>query len=214
MAAPSGKEIISALRSELEELNRERTNHPFVVEAEKGSLPLKAVKKFVANQLYIVPHDMKSLAFLLSRARDGAEAALFKALLDGDYKAMQLLKRLAEAVGLTSTEARELLDARAVAYTHYLSWLALHATLGQAAVALVVNLPVWGSNTARLARALRENYGIAETGFLELFAGPYDELENKAYIVVERYYDMDAYRTVARMIQAYEKMFWDAVYSA
>jgi len=33
-------------------------------------------------------------------------------------------------------------DSAAVAYTHFLSWLALHGTLGDLAVALVVNLPV------------------------------------------------------------------------
>lgn len=212
MRPPSGREVLSKLRSELEGVNRRILEHPFIRDAERGSLPLRAIKKFVANQLYIVPHDMRSLAFLLSRSRDDVEARLFKTLLDGDYRAVGLLERLRDAVNLSDDEAESLLDPAAVAYTHYLSWLALHATPGEAAVALVVNLPVWGSNTARLSRALRERYGIGETGFLDLFSGPYDELEAIAYPVIERYYDERAYRRAARTIQAYELMFWDSVY--
>jgi hypothetical protein len=35
------------------------------------------------------------------------------------------------------------LDPSAVAYTHFLSWLALNGTVGDIAVALIINLPVW-----------------------------------------------------------------------
>ena len=206
-----GLEVLGELRRELEPLNREILEHPFLLKAERGELPLQAFKKFTANQLYIVFHDMKSLATLLSRSKDPGEAEFFKKLVDGDYTAYHLLQAMARELGVTAEDEYQLYDPRATAYTHYLSWLALHATPGEAAVAMTVNLPVWGSNTGRLAKALREKYGVKETGFLDFFATPAKELEEAAAPIIEKYLDMNRYRRVARTIQVYEKMFWDAI---
>ena len=200
------------LRSELRPLNEYILNHPYVRNAEQRMLSMALIKEFVVNQLYIVPHDLRALAHTLSRASFRDEVEFFKVLVDGDYRAFKELIKLAEELGI-NVDRPPNPKPGAVTYTHYLSWLALNGTLGDVAVALVVNLPVWGSNTSRLAKALRENYGIKSIGFLEAFRGPYDELERMAYPIIERYLDMDRYRLVSRMIQAYERMFWDSIYS-
>jgi len=208
--AKSGQEIIETLRSELASVNKAILEHPLLKEAEEGRLPLEVIRRFVANQLYIVPHDLRSLSVLLSRSRDEVEARFFKALVDGDYKALQLLHQLAGELGLSSYTSY-LLPA-AVAYTHYLAWLALYASPGEAAVALVINLPVWGSSVGRLARALKSRYGLRRVDFLEFFERPYNDLEEMAYPIIERYANLERYRLVAKMIQAYERMFWDSIY--
>jgi thiaminase len=207
----TAKEIISKLRSELEDRNKEILSHPYVEEALRGVLPLKKIKSFVVNQLYIVFHDMKSLAHLVSRAQTVDEVEFFSKLYLGDKEAFKALLALAEEVGVHALSLDDV-NPEAVAYTHYLSWLALHASLGEAAVALIINLPVWGSNTKKLSVALREKYGIKRTDFLDMFAGPYDELEKMSYPIIERYLNWERYRTVARFIQYYEKLFWDAIY--
>ncbi|MET1102239.1 MAG: TenA family transcriptional regulator [Pyrodictiaceae archaeon] len=205
-----GRKVIEELRRILEPLNKEILEHPVLVLAEEGRLPRESIRRFVVNQLYIVPHDMRSLARLLSRSRAIDEIEFFKQALDGDYKALHALRRLAGELGIDPDNPGEP-DPDATAYTHYLAWLSSYASLGEAAVALIVNLPVWGANATRLGRALRERYGITETEFFELFSGPYDGLERAAEPIIERYLDMKAYRIVAKTIQHYEKKFWDAL---
>jgi len=205
-----GQDILARLREELRQTNEYILNHPLVLEAERGKLSINILKALVINQLYIVPHDLKALSFILSRSRYPDEIEFFKILVDGDYRALHALRKLAEELNVTLDLER--IVPEAVTYTHYLSWLALNASLGEAAVAMIVNLPVWGSNTARLARALRNIYDVKAVNFFELFSGPYEELEKMSYPIIERYLDMERYRFVVRMIQTYERMFWDGIY--
>ena len=80
-------------------------------------------------------------------------------------------------------------------------------------MALVVNLPVWGSNCNRLSMALKEKYGVDETSFLDLFAQPITEAEKAAAIVIDRYLDKKKdMEKVAKLIQGYELMFWNGIY--
>ncbi|AKT35714.1 Putative transcription activator [Pyrobaculum sp. WP30] len=192
--------VIETLRRELEPLNRE------IAEALRPSR--EALLSFVANQLYIVPHDLKALSAAMAKAGERDEYRFVKTLIDGDFAALEALRELAEELGV---EFRwESVDPAAVAYTHFLSWLAIHGTVGDLAVAMTVNLPVWGRNCAALAEWARRN-GVKNTKFMEIFAGPYDELEALAEPIAERYLDWGRYRYVAKAIQRYELEFWRAV---
>lgn len=192
--------VIEAIRRELEPLNAE------IRAALRPSR--EALVKFVANQLYIVPHDLKALSAAMAKAREPDEYRFVKALVDGDYNALQLLWELAEEVGVSLSW--DALDPSAVAYTHFLSWLAVNGTMGDLAVAITVNLPVWGENCLALARWAKEQ-GYKRLGFLEMFAGPYDQLEAAAEAIAQRYLDWGRYRFVAKAIQRYELEFWRSV---
>lgn len=206
-----GAEIVGLLRKELEPLNAKILEHPYLKDAEQGVLSREKIEKFVINQLYIIPYDLRSLSHLLSRISKTDEMEFFKAAVDGDHVAMKELLKLAGELDIGFERIREV-NPEAVAYTHYLAWLANYATPGQAAIALIVNLPVWGAAVGRLGRALKERYGVEERGLFELFAKDYGGFERMAHPIIERYEDMEGYRLVARMIQYYEKMFWDAIY--
>lgn len=193
-------QVIKAIRAELEPLNAE------VRAALRPSV--EALRRFVANQLYIVPHDLKALSAAMAKAREADEYAFVKTLIDGDYAALRALHELAGELGvLFSWDA---LDPAAVAYTHFLSWLALYGTPGDLAVAMTVNLPVWGENCLALARWARQR-GVRNLRFMELFAGPYDQLEEVAERIAQRYYDSARYRFIARSIQHYELLFWKSI---
>jgi TENA/THI-4/PQQC family. len=192
--------VIETLRRELEPLNRE------IAEALRPSR--EALLSFVANQLYIVPHDLKALSAAMAKAGERDEYTFIKTLIDGDFAALGALRELAEELGVEFLW--ESVDPAAVAYTHFLSWLAIHGTVGDLAVAMTVNLPVWGHNCAALAEWARRN-GVKNTKFMAIFAGPYDELEALAEPIAERYLDWGRYRFVARAIQRYELEFWRAV---
>lgn len=192
--------VIETLRAELEPLNAA------ILTALKPSR--NALVKFVQNQLYIVPHDLKALSAAMAKAREGDEYRLVKMLIDGDWAALNALYELAEELGVSFSW--DAVDPSAVAYTHFLSWLALHGNVGDLAVAMTVNLPVWGRNCAALAEWARRN-GVKNTRFMDLFAGPYDELESIAEPIAQRYLDWGRYRFVARAIQRYELDFWRAI---
>ncbi len=212
----ASRELLEDIRRALEPLNEAILNHPMIRDAEEGKLPISTIKAFAMNQWYIVNHDLRSLAIALSRARNIIELEFMKMLLDGDYNALHELMKLMKELGI---EARDPLTLEvipeAVQYTHYLAWLANYADTREFALAIIVNMPVWGQNVARLGEALRSRYGIREVGFFEAFRGPFTELENKALEVIEGIGEQSIIRArnMAFIIQNYEKAFWDAIYS-
>jgi len=195
--------IIGKLREELGELNRKILNHPSLQKPSR-----EVLNRFVENQLYIIPHDMRALSHLLSRASTVDEAEFFKMLVDGDYEALKALNTLAGELGVKHDYGK--LSVKAVSYTHFLSWLALNGTLGDAAVALTVNLPVWGENVRRLGQHAA-SLNVKSTKLFELFSGPFDTLDEMAEKIAERYLEWSRYRFVARAIQGYELDFWDGL---
>jgi hypothetical protein len=83
--------VIETLRRELEPLNRE------IAEALRPSR--EALLSFVANQLYIVPHDLKALSAAMAKAKERDEYRFVKTLIDGDFAALEALRELAEEGG-------------------------------------------------------------------------------------------------------------------
>lgn len=210
-----GEPLLKEVRSGLAPLNEKIINHPYIVDAEKGLLPPNKIRAFAANQYYIVSFDTRSLAVMLSRSRNLEELRFFEKMVKGDLEGLSHLLKMTEALGFTSPELEVYAPIpEAVAYTHYLSTLAQFASPGVQAVALVANLPVWGSNCGRLSKALRERYQINETSFLDLFSAPTEGMEADALQIVDCYLPEEEKlaRRAARFIQAYELMFWDGVY--
>ncbi len=205
---------LETIRSRLAPLNLRVLNHPYISDAEKGILPVKKLKAFVANQYYIVSHDARSLALMVSRSTSWDEFKFFSAILQGDEKALPLVIKMADALELPASDLEEYTPIpEAVVYAHYLTTLAHFASPAEQAIALTVNLPVWGANCKRLSSALKEQYTIAETSFLDLFAQPTGEIERSARAIIDRSrYNETRLERVARLIQAYELMFWDGIY--
>jgi len=151
---------------------------------------------------------------MISRSIRDEELEFFDSVYNGDVQALPLLRRMAQSLGLKIIELDTYVPIpEAVSYAHYLTFLAQFATPGEQTMALVVNLPVWGSNCNRLSKALKEKYGIDETSFLDLFAQPITEAEKAANSVINCYLDMkEEMKRVAKLIQGYELMFWNGVY--
>lgn len=195
--------IIKTLRKEISGLNEKILNHPAVIQPTE-----KVLKNFVENQLYIIPHDLRSLTFMLSRCKEKDEYDFFKILVNGDYEALKALDELADELNIKFDYIK--VSPRAVGYTHFLSWLALYGTPGDTAVAMVVNLPVWGENVKRLGNFVK-SLGLKSIRLFELFGGPFDALEEVAETIAERYKDLDRYIFIAKAIQQYELDFWDGL---
>ncbi|MCS7126309.1 MAG: TenA family transcriptional regulator [Aigarchaeota archaeon] len=196
-------DIIKRLREELRDLNKKILQHNSIQNPSREIL-----RRFVENQLYIIPHDLKALSHILSRTSKMDEVDFFKLLVDGDYEALKALHLLSQELNIKFDYSR--LSPKAISYTHYLSWLALNGSPGDVAIALTVNLPVWGENVKKLGEYAK-SLKIGSTKIFELFSGPYDVLEEKAEKIAERYLEWDRYLFIAKTIQRYELDFWDSL---
>ncbi len=208
--------LLKEVRDHLAPLNKRILSHRYILEAETGQLALAQVRAFALNQYYIVSYDIRSLSLMLARSVTAEEAVFFKGVLDGDLAGLGELVKLADSLGLSRQELEAgNVTPEAAAYTHYLAALAGFAQPGEQAMALIVNLPVWGANCVRLAAALRNRYHVTETGFLDIFASPLEEAERSAAAVMENYLPQrkEPMQQAARLVQAYELMFWDGIYS-
>jgi len=107
----------------------------------------------------------------------------------------------------------------AQAYSAYLAWLCLYGSAAEVAAALSVNFAAWGANCGRMAQALRQHYGWQEDDvrFFTQFATAPSDVSPQALAVIEAglHQGVEAQRMVraARLLQGYELMFWDTVYT-
>jgi len=105
------------------------------------------------------------------------------------------------------------------AYTAFMAWLALYGSEAEVAAGFLVNFAAWGANCGRMGRALRDRYGLTQetTAFFDLFAAPSAEFESQAMAVVAnglaRGADSRLVKRAARLLQGYEKLYWDTLHA-
>jgi thiaminase len=211
-------DLVNQVRSELAPIEKERASHPFVSALSAGAVPNASLERFAGEQHWIISSDRRSFAYLAARYADSVAGELFLNLAQGEGSALGHLAGFARWLGLDPGHLREYEPTPgAHAYTAYVSWLALNGSATDVAVAFLANLTVWGANCGRSAAALRSEYGADDTAvaFFEFFATPAPGFEEQALAVIEaglRAGDSPARaRTSARLLQAYELMFWDAM---
>ncbi|ARM74681.1 TenA family transcriptional regulator [Acidianus manzaensis] len=191
--------MLSQLREELSQINQQIINHPFIKSAEEGKIAQNKIQLIYDQQWYIVNSDVKSLAIMLSKAKEQDEIDFLLSALEGDYAGLKILRKIANK----NVEPLPW----AVAYTHYLAWLANYASTGEQVLALVINLPIWSQNCKKLAEIFK---GKINVEFLELFANAKID-EDLAEKIISRY-DSKNYLEIAKTIQAYELSFWNSIY--
>jgi hypothetical protein len=98
------------------------------------------------------------------------------------------------------------------------AWLALNGSQSDVALALVANFAAWGSYCGAVADGLRRHYGLNDEAveFFAFFAAPAPEVEELASAVARHGLGPagtlpDSTRRHARLIQAYELMFWNTL---
>jgi len=213
--------LIDEVRSELAPIDGKLASHPFVSALAAGEVPTASLERFAGEQHWIISSDRRSFAYLTARYADSAAGELFLSLTQGEGTALGHLGSFARWLGLDPGRLSEYEPTPgAHAYTAYVSWLALNGSATDVAVAFLANLVVWGANCGRAAAALRSEYGADATAvaFFEFFATPAPGFEERALAVIEaglRAGDSPARpRTAARLLQAYELMFWDTMMAA
>jgi hypothetical protein len=219
---PTASALIAAVRRDLEAVEQRLFAHPYVAAVEAGRLGRADLLLFAAQQHRIIVSDLRSVALLVHRYGGTPSGPFFAAGLETETSALTHLATFGRAVG--ATDLAELATAEplpgALAYTHYVAWLALYGSDAEFAAAFLVNLPAWGRNCGRLARALRERYalGADAVAFFDLFAADAPAFEASAFGVIQGGLDRGVppteIRRAARLLQSYELMYWDALHAA
>lgn len=217
----TAQELVASLRRELEPLEHRLFDHPYVAAVEAGRLSREHLRVFAGQQHRIISSDLRSVALLVHRYGGTASGAFFAEGLKTETAALAALSAFAGALGMdhAALAAVEPL-AEAQAYTHFVAWLALYGSDAEFAAAFLVNLPAWGKNCGRLAKALRARYGLADAdvAFFDLFAADAPGFAEAAQAVIQGGLDRGvpprAVREAAHLLQRYELLYWDALHEA
>ena len=215
------KTLLEGVRQDLQTVTEQLLRHPYVQALEEGQIGREKLRLFAGEQYIIIASDLKSVAYLLSRFGSAPSRDFFLGILQGERAAWDALLAFAGALGLSEAQLSEHEPlAGAHAYTCYMAWLALYASDAEIAAAYLVNFPAWGQNCGRLSRILKERFGLGEKEvvFFDLFASPPTTFEAGALKVIQQGLDRgiepNLIQRAARLLQAYELMYWDTLYGA
>jgi thiaminase len=213
------KALLEEIRQGLQPVTEQLLRHPYVQALEEGKIGRENLRLFTGEQYNIIASDLKSAAYLVSRFGSAPSRDFFLGILQGEKAAWDALLTFAHALGLSEPQLREHEPLPgAHAYTCYMAWLALSASDAEVAAAYLVNFPAWGENCGRLSRILRERFGLGEkeVAFFDLFASPPATFEDNARSVIQQGLDRGTeprlIQRAARLLQAYELMYWDTLY--
>ncbi len=197
------------------------TSHEYLEGLRSGSFEREKLGLFPKAQGHIIESDLRSVALALGRARSRRSREFLLQMLEGERDALRELAELARALGVGpgSLTAEDPLPG-AFAYSAFVAWLASQGSLAEFVGAFLVNLPTWGENCAAMREALRNAYGISPKAlaFFDLFARPAPAFEAKGLeVLAEELGNRGSSALVfraARLLQAYELLFWDSLLSA
>jgi thiaminase len=214
----SAADLLAETRSELAQIEQAIRGHPFLDALAGGRAGRDSLTALAGEQWTIIASDRRAFGLLASRFPRGLAGDFFLSMAQGEGEALSLLRGYAVWAGLDEA-ALERYEPRprCQAYTAFVSWLALNGGRADVALAFVANLAAWGENCGRVGRALREAYdaGEEDTAFFDFFASPPEGFEEQALAVIDEGLaggesPLRAKRA-ARLLQAYELMFWDAL---
>jgi thiaminase len=213
------KVLLEEIRQELQPVKEQLLRHPYLRALEEGKIGQESLRLFAGEQYNIIASDLRSVAHLASRFGGAPSRDFFLGILQGERAAWDSLLTFARALGLSEAQLREHEPLPgAHAYTCYMAWLALYGSDAAIAAAYLVNFPAWGDNCARLSRILKERFCLdeKEVAFFDLFASPPATFEASALSVIQQGLDGGGeprlIRRAARLLQAYELMYWDTLY--
>lgn len=210
--------LVNALRVELAVSEREIQDHPYLQALEEKRISVENLKDFAGEQYNTIQSDLRSDAMMVSRFGASQSRTFLREIMDGEAQALSLLLDFARALGLNETQLREYEpQPGAQTYSSYFVSLALYGSEAEIGAAFLVNFPSFGNNTRRMSAALERNYGLTQhdVAFFNLFASPMPNFECNTLLMIQTGLDHGAdprlIKRAARLLQAYEKLFWDTI---
>jgi hypothetical protein len=164
---------------------------------------------------------LKKIVFIQRLSRFGASPSgtFFKGILDGEIIALQFIIDFSAALGLSKWNLDQCEPrAGAQAFPAYVASLAAFSNQADVAAAFLLNFPIFGENTGRMAEALQKppyNFSAEDVAFFTFFATPVPTFDEEAIAVIAEGLRNGAkprlIKRSARLLQAYELLFWETV---
>jgi hypothetical protein len=211
----TGAELYARIRSDLKDVEARIRGHRWLADLEGGVISPKGLAAFAGEQLLIIPSDQRSFEFLAGRFANEPAHSYFTGMAAGERAALEALHSFAAATSVDAARYEPIPSCQA--YPSYVARLARDGTAAEVAGAFLVNLEAWGGNCARMHRALTTAYGMApeDCAFFALFAAPTADLERDSLAVIDASLaegaDPVAVARAARLLQAYELLYWDSL---
>lgn len=213
-----GVELFGGIRRELSEVEEPIRSHRFLVALDEGRVSRERLSAFAGEQYAVISSDRRSFAVLASRFPEPPAGDVFLSLAEGEGRALELLHVLAVAVGANEVAVHAHEPAPgAQAYPAFVAWLALNGSRSDVSLAFLANLAAWGESCGRMAETLRARYRVEEQAveFLRFFAEPPPDSEQRLLAAIDiGLGEGDSpvrARRAARLLQAYELLFWDTL---
>ncbi len=216
-ATQQARRIVRELRNELAPIEDQIRNVPFLTSLEAGEVSNAQLEAFACEEFNIVNSDLRSNALLVSRLGASSGGTFFKGILDGEITALQLIIDFGAALGLRERDLKRC-EPRAggQAFPAYVASLAAFSNQADVAAAFLLNFPIFGENTGRMADALQAppyNLSADDVAFLTFFATPVPGFEEQAIAAIAEGLRIGAkprlIKRSARLLQAYELLFWE-----
>jgi thiaminase len=213
-------ELIDTIRTQLKPLHEKIVGHRYLAAVENAKVSRESLAVFAVQQYHIIASDLRSIALLLARHGNLPSRPYLLNTLQGENNAFEALAKFAQAIGTSHEVLRgsEPIPA-AFAYSAFLAWLGMYGSDAEMAGALSLNFAAWGINCGRMSAALKAKYGLRSeaVGFFDLFAN-LPPAEDAAIAVIQGGLDRGVPAALiaraARMLQAFELAYWDAIADA
>jgi len=193
-------------------------HHPYLQALEGKQVSQANLKAFAGEQYNIIRSDLRSDALMVTRFGATNNGKMLREIMDGEAQALGMLLDFAKALGVDEDQLRSYEPRpEAQAYPAYAASLALYGSEADIAAALLMNFSIFGENTGRISAALKSSYGLTpqSVAFFDFFASPMPNFECDALAMIAAGLDHGAEpylaKRAARLLQAYEKLFWDTV---
>lgn len=208
-------EIIEEARGALAATDERIRNHPAALAIEAGQADRTVLQFLFGNQYQMWKPNAEARAVAMFRFADHPYQSIFLTPAEIEERAAAAFAALGRCVGLTDPEGFEP-SAQAFGYAAYKAWLICYGSAAEIACARALNLAAWGHNCGLMSRGLRVHYGLTQkdTAFLDGFSELPSFEESAAQVIdhdLNQGVDPRLMLRAARMMQAYELMFWDAV---
>ncbi len=217
-ARTGARQLVTQIRADLAGVENQIRNVPFLAEVEAGTASLEQIAALAAEQYSIIRSDWSSFSQMTARFDDPQSRQFFGGIASGEALALQLLLDFGANVGLDEQDlAAYEPRPKGQTYPSRVAWIAANADRTAAGASFLVNFAVFGENMGRLRNALVNVYGFSaeEVGFFSFFAEPIPGFEENAIEVIAAGLRRGACpteaRRQARLLQAYELDFWQAV---
>jgi hypothetical protein len=214
------KHVMRDAKSALKETEGQIRPHRYLAALRSGRVTVDALRVFAGHQYHMWHSDMHSAANLVQRFGDRSYRGFYADDLQGEIAAREGILALACKLDMTEQDLESYEPtAEGFAYAAYFAWLSMFGSAGEVACGLAVNLAAWGHNCGQVSAALRDHYRFSQddTRFLDDFAA-LPPLEEAALTIIqddlERGVAPRQIVRVSRLIQAYERMFRDAMAAA